>query len=42
MVTCKNCGSARIANIRLDSDWYSGGDFTPANEAGALEPDPRA
>ena len=33
MVTCPDCGSAKVFMFRLDSDWfYGGGDYWPVND----------
>jgi hypothetical protein len=29
---CSKCGSKRLFNVRIDSDWGNGGDFTRVNE----------
>src|SRR5271170_5899989 len=28
---CANCGSAELYHFRLDSDWGTGGDYSPIN-----------
>jgi hypothetical protein len=38
---CPSCGSTAIGHLRLDCDWGSGGDWTPANDASCYSTEQR-